>query len=180
MNIKKFFAFWTAAVAAVLFVAGTASAQASEKIGFIDMKEIIFNSEAGKSAAADFKKTFERKKAAIQQKETELKRQKDALDKQRSVLKEEAFKEKEMEYQRQFREYQRLVSDSNEELSARDQQLSGKLIPEIMKIVQSVGEKEGYTLILDVNNPIVIYHSKTNQNLTKRIISELNKKKGKR
>lgn len=179
MNRKKFFATWIIVIVSVFLIAGPVSAQA-EKIGFIDMKEIIFNSDAGKAAAADFKRVFEKKKAAIQHKESDLKKQKEALDKQRSVLKEEAFKEKEMEYQRQFREYQRLVSDSNEDLSARDQQLSGRLIPEIMKIVQSVGVKEGYTLILDVNNPIVVYHSKTNQNLTKRIVSELNKKKGKR
>ena len=124
---------------------------------------------------ADFKKTFEKKKILIQQTEAELKRLKNTLDKQRSVLKEEAMREKEMNYQLHYRDYQRLVSDSNEELSARDKQLSQKLVPEVMKVVNAMGEKEGYGLIVDTNNPIVVFHSKAD-NLTKRIIAEMNKR----
>jgi outer membrane protein len=156
-----------------------AAEQAGGKIGFIDMREIIFNSDAGKQAATEFKKTFEKRKVLIQQTEADLKKMKDALEKQRSVLREDVMREKEMDYQKHYRDYQRLVADSNEELSARDQQLSQKLIPEVMKIVNTFGEKEGYTLIVDTNNPIVVYHANTN-NLTKRIIAEMNKNKAKK
>ena len=160
----------------VLLSVSQASAQGSAKIGFIDLREIISTSDAGRQAAAEFKKTFEKRKASIQQTEAELKKMKEAIEKQRSVLKPDAIKEKELDYQKHFRDYQRLVADSNEELSARDQQLSQKLIPEVMKIVNSFGDKEGYTLILDINNPVVVYHSKSN-NLTKRIVAEMNRRK---
>ena len=161
-------------IALSIFLSGAvALAQGTAvKIGFIDLREIIQASDAGKQAAAEFKKALEKKKTTIQQAEADLKKMKDALDKQRAVLKEDTVKERELEIQKHYRDYQRLVNDAKEELSARDQQLGQKLIPEILKIVNGVGEKEGFTLILDVST--VAYHA-AGQNITKRIIAELNR-----
>ena len=50
-----------------LFLCGTC-AFAAEKIGFIDMREIMVKSDAGKKAAEDFSKLYEKDKAMIQQK----------------------------------------------------------------------------------------------------------------
>jgi outer membrane protein len=163
---------------AVLLSDAPASAQGpAGKVGFVDLREIIATSEAGKLAAADFKKTFEKRRASIQSMEADLKKRKDELEKQRSIVKEEVLREKELDYQKHYRDYQRLVADSNEELSTQDQLLSKRIIPEVMRIVNTFGEKEGYTLILDINNPIVVYHSKAN-NITKRIVAEMNKNAG--
>ncbi len=159
----------------ILVYGATASAQGPVgKIGFIDLREIISTSDVGKQAAADFKKTFEKRKASIQQMEADLKKRKDEIEKQRSVVKEDVMREKELDYQKHYRDYQRLVADSNEELSQRDQELAKKLIPDVMKIVNNFGEKEGYSVILDINNPIVVYHAK-GSNITKRIVAEMNK-----
>lgn len=150
-------------------------AAAAEKTGFVDIREVMLSSAAGKKAAEDFKKAFEKNKAAIQDRETELKKLKDELEKQRPLLKEEAMKEKELSYQKKFRDYQLLVKDSNEELQAKDQDLSKKMIPEILKLVQSIGEKEKYSLIIDISAIPVAYYAKEND-LTKRVTEEFNKK----
>jgi outer membrane protein len=161
------------AMAIIFAITGTAAA--AEKIGFINMRTIIQESEAGKTGFADFKKMFEKKKAEIGKKEEELKKLRDELDKQKSVLTAEAFQEKEMAFQVKLRDYQRLVKDTNDELAAKEQALTGKMIPEILVVVENVGKKEGYTAIIDLNNPVIIYHDKQDE-LTKRIIDEFNKK----
>jgi len=148
--------------------------QAAEKTGFIDMREVMLNSDAGKKATEEFKKIYERDKASIQEKETELRKLKDDLEKQRSILKEEAYREKESAYQKKFRDYQLLVKDSNEDLQARDQELSRTLIPEILKVVNAIGEKENYSLVLDIGTVPVAYFNKESD-LTKRVIEEFNK-----
>lgn len=148
--------------------------QAAEKTGFIDMREVMLNSEAGKKATDEFKKIYERDKVSIQEKETDLRKLKDDLEKQRSILKEEAYREKESAYQKKFRDYQLLVKDSNEDLQARDQELSRTLIPEILKVVGAIGEKENYTLVLDIGTVPVAYFNKESD-LTKRVIEEFNK-----
>jgi outer membrane protein len=149
-------------------------AAAAEKTGFVDIREVMLSSSAGKKAADDFKKTYEKEKAAIQERETELKKLKDELEKQRPLLKEEAMKDKELAYQKKFRDYQLLVKDSNEELQAKDQELSKKMIPEILKLVQTIGEKEKFSMIVDISAIPIAYYSKEND-LTKRVIEEFNK-----
>jgi outer membrane protein len=67
-----------------------------------------------------------------------------------------------------------MVKDTNEELQAKDQDLSKKMIPDILKLVQSIGEKEKYSMIVDVSAIPLAYFSKDND-LTKRVIEEFNK-----
>jgi outer membrane protein len=149
-------------------------AMAAEKTGFINIREIMIKSDAGKKAAGEFKKLYEKDRARIQAKETELKKLKDELEKQRAILTEKAMKEKETLYQKKFRDYQLLVKDSNDELQARDQELSKKLIPEILKVVQTIGEREKYTSIVDISTVPLAYYAKDND-LTDQVTEELNK-----
>jgi outer membrane protein len=156
-----------------LFLCGTC-AFAAEKIGFIDMREIMLKSDAGKKASEDFGKLYEKNKITIQAKEAELKKLKDELDKQQKVLTKSAMKEKEATYQNKLRDYQLMVKDANEELQTRDQELSKKLVPDILKVIEVIGDKEKYTLIIDVGSIPVAYFAKEN-NLTEKVIEEFNK-----
>ena len=172
-SMKRF--GWVAAAIAMLALALAVSpAAAAEKAGFVDIKEVMLNSNVGKKEAEAFKKAFEKDKAAIQEKEAELKKLKDELEKQRPLLKEDVIKEKETAYQKKFRDYQNLVKDSEEELRAKDQQLSKKMFPEIMKIVKAIGEKEKYTMIIDIGLIPLPYYA-PESDLTKRVIDEFNK-----
>jgi len=161
-----------AALMVLLLAAG--SAAAADKIGFVNVQEVLVSSNAGKRAAEEFKKYFDKEKTVIQEREAELKKLKEELEKQRSLLKEEVFREREMAYQRKFRDYQLLVEDSNKELQAKDQDFSKKLLPDVLKIIQAIGEKEKYAMIIDVSMVPLPYHSKEND-LTKRIVDEFNR-----
>jgi outer membrane protein len=160
--MKRYGWFVTGILLLALALAASPAA-AAEKTGFVDIREIMLTSTAGKKAAEDFKKAFEKDKAAIQEREAELKK-----------LKDEVMKEKELAYQKKFRDYQLLVKDSNEELQAKDQDLSKKMIPEILKLVQAIGEKEKYSMIVDVSAIPLAYFAKEND-MTKRVIEEFNK-----
>ena len=170
----KRYGLFVVGMAVLSLVLSGSLAAAAEKTGFVDVREIMLTSSAGKRAAEDFKKAFEKDKPAIQEKEAELKKLKDELEKQRPLLKEEAMKEKELAYQKKFRDYQIMVKDSNEELQAKDQDLSKKMIPEILKIVKAIGEREKYSMIVDISAIPLAYYSKEND-LTKRVIDEFNK-----
>jgi len=149
-------------------------AMAGEKIGFVDIREVILNSDAGKKAAEEFRKLYEKDRAIIQERETELKKLKDELEKQGSILTRTAKEEKEAAYQKKFRDYQLLVKDINEDLQAKDQKLTKDMVPEILKLVAAMGEREKYTLILDIGTVPVAYLAKEND-ITKQVIEEFNK-----
>ena len=159
----------------LLFVWSTNSL-AADKIGFINMREIMQGSIAGKKAGEDLKKVAEKKQASISSAEKELKKMKEELEKQGSILTAGARRDKEAAYQKKLRDYQLLVNDANEELQKRDQEISQKLLPEILKIVRTIAEKEKYTLVIDVASMPVPYFDKE-YDFSKKVIEEYNKSK---
>jgi len=158
----------------VSFILTAVCSAEAGKIGFINIKNIIAISDAGKTATLDLKKFVEMKKIEIQEKEGILEKMKPELEKQRAVLTESAYKEKELVYQKAFRDYKRFIEDANEEMRSREQKLSQKLIPEVFKIANSIGEKEEYTCIMDVSTNGLIFHSKAN-NITTKVIEQYNR-----
>ncbi|MBN1546603.1 MAG: OmpH family outer membrane protein [Syntrophaceae bacterium] len=165
-------------IAALMFLVGlsVSPALAEEKIGFYDMDQVIRGSEAGKKSIDEIKKIVDKSKALIQAKEGELQKLKDELEKQRSLMKPDVLKEKEADYQKKYRDYQLLVKDSNDELQKKQQDMAKEFVPEIMKIVKAIGEKEKYTLIIDTYTIPVAYWNRAND-LTKKVLVEFNKSK---
>ncbi len=154
----------------------SANSLAAGKIGFINMREIIQNSSEGKKAGEDLKEVMEKKQDSISSAEKELKEMKAKLDSQGSSLTASERREKVDTYQKKLRDYQLLVRDSNEELRRRDLELAQKLIPEIIKIVRAIAEKEKYTLVIDIANMPVPYYTKEDD-FSKQVIEEYNKSK---
>ncbi len=159
----------------LLFV-WSANSWAAYKIGFINMREIIQNSTEGKKAGEDLKEVMEKKQASISSAEKELKKMKDELVSQGSSLTPSERRDKEAAYQKKLRDYQLLVNDANEELRRRDQEISLKLLPDILKIVRTIAEKEKYTFVIDTASMPVPYYAKEND-FTKKVIEEYNKSK---
>ncbi len=91
--------FVIAAVVMLLFV-WSVSSYAEVKIGFINMREIIQTSDAGKKAGEEMKKIADRRQAEITSMERELKNLKDELDRKSSVMTAAARREKESNYQK--------------------------------------------------------------------------------
>jgi outer membrane protein len=146
---------------------------ADSKIGFINLKEIMQNANAGKKAGEEFKKLYDKKHEGIAAAESDLKKLRDELDKQGSLMTEDTRREKETTYLRKLRDYQLLVDDSNKELKLRDEEISSKLIPQIIKVVSKVAEKRKYTLVIDVASMPVPYYAKESD-FSSNVIEEFN------
>lgn len=165
---------WIIAIAVLMFLSFSGTGTAAEKIGFVDVRDIMLNSDAGKKATEEFKKYVEKNRLLIQGSETELQKMKDEIEKQHTVLTEAALKEKEATFQKKFRDYQTLVKEANDDLQNKDQELSKNMIPEIQKVVIAIGEKEKYTAIFDLSSMAIPFYSKADD-LTKRVMEEFNK-----
>jgi outer membrane protein len=170
----KQYRVWISGAVAMLAVLFVVSLAAAEKIGFVNIAEVLAKSSAGKKAEEQFKKIVEKDRLAIQEREKELQKLKDELEKQRPLLKEEVLKAKEVDYQKKFRDYQLLVKDANEELQNKQQEIMKNLVPEVMKVVQAIGEREKYEMIVDLSLVPMAYHARENE-ITNRVIEEFNK-----
>ncbi|KQC06029.1 MAG: hypothetical protein APR62_08720 [Smithella sp. SDB] len=147
---------------------------ADSKIGFINLQEIMKNADAGRKAGEEFKKFYNKKRKAIVAAEKDLKNLKEELDKQGPIMTKNIRREKEIVYQRKLRDYRLLVGDTNKELKLRDEEITGKLIPQITKIVRKIAEKEKYTLVIDISRMPVPYSSKE-RDFSNKVIEEFNK-----
>jgi outer membrane protein len=159
-----------------LVMTGANVLAAETKIGFINLREIMQNTTAGKKAAEEFKKLYDKKTEIVKGTENELKKLKDDLDKQASIMTDTTRKDKEITYQKKLRDYQLLVEDTNRELKAKDEEVTAKLIPDIAKVIHSIAEREKYTLVIDVSTMPVAYYAKEND-FSKKVIEESNKLK---
>ncbi len=160
-----------------LVLISTNSYAADSKIGFVNLQEIMLNTNAGKKAGEEYKKLYDKKHEGIAAAENELKKLKDELDKQGEIMTDTVRQEKRTVYQKKLRNYQLLVDDSNKEMKLRDEEITSKLISSIMKTVQKVAEKEKYTLVIDFASMPVPYYAKEND-ISKEVIEEVNKLPG--
>ena len=86
---------------------------------------------------------------------------KESLDKQVLMLTPDARANKEREYQTKLREFQRWGEDTQNELTQKRTQMERAISVSLVKVIQKIGTDEDYTLILDKNENIVLFASKT-------------------
>jgi outer membrane protein len=171
--MKRNICLMTAFVLISFVLISANSYAADSKVDFINLREIMQSSNAGKKAGEEFKKFVDKKREGIAAAEKDLKKLKDELDKQGPIMTETARREEGTTYQRKLRDYQLLVEDTNKELKGRDEEIARKLLPQIMKVVRKIAEKEKYTLVIDVASMPLPYYAKEND-FSKKVIEEVN------
>lgn len=164
---------------AALGIVRIASAADALKIGYVDLRVALNESEAGKKAKAELESLIKAKQGAIEDKGRGIERLKGELEKQASVLSAEAKKAKEEEMDRLMRDYQRLVQDSQAEVKKKENELTGTILKELREIIDRIGQEGGYSLILENVEGIILY-SRKDLDITEKVIKMYNESKAKK
>lgn len=127
------------------------------KIGYVDLQKALNLSEAGKSAKEKIAKTVKEYEGTVEGRQKELKKLKEDLEKQALVLSEVARADKEREYQQKLKEFQRFTKDIQEELQQKDTDFTRQILEELLKVIKEIGQKEGYTLVLEQTESSLLY-----------------------
>jgi len=131
------------------------------KIAYVDIQRAINESNAGKEAKKAITKEIEKFQRLIADKQKELQTMKESFEKQALMLTPDARANKEKEYQNKLREFQRWGEDSQNELNQKRMEMERNISIALVKVIQKLGADEGYTLILEKNENIVLFVSKT-------------------
>ena len=168
---------WTCmvAVALGLSMAETAQAQA-QKIGVVDLQAVLDQSVRGRSAKDRLRDLGDRLQQEIKsklefkrQKEEELQKLQTEFRTQKDLLTEQARAAKDEDYRRRARELKRFIDDTNrftedatQEFREREIRETQALLLIVRKVVQELGEREGYNLVLEgnENTAVVLYFNK--------------------
>ena len=161
------------------FSAGIASAAEVAKVGYVDLRVALNDSDAGKKAKTELESLIKTKQGAIDERGKSIEKLKADLEKQASVLSAEAKKTKEDEIERLLRDYQRLVQDSQNEVKKKEGELTGSIIKDLRDVVEKIGQDEGYSLILENVEGIILY-SRKDLDITDKVVKIYNEQKGKK
>jgi outer membrane protein len=139
------------------------------KIAYIDIQKAVNECNAGKEAKKTIVKEVEKLQRQLAEKQKELQTMKDAYDKQALMLTPDARTTKEKEFQTKVREFQRWQEDTQNEINQKRAEVERNIAAGLLKVIQKMGTDEGYTLILEKNETIVLFASKT-LDITDRVI----------
>jgi outer membrane protein len=160
-------------VALGLSMAETAQAQ---KIGVVDLQAVLDQSVRGRSAKDRLRDLGDRLQQEIKsklefkrQKEEELQKLQTEFRTQKDLLTEQARAAKDEDYRRRARELKRFIDDTNrftedatQEFREREIRETQALLLIVRKVVQEIGEREGYNLVFEgnENTAVVLYFNK--------------------
>jgi outer membrane protein len=139
------------------------------KVGCIDIQKAVNECNAGKEAKKAIAKEVEKYQRQFVEKQKELQTMKDSLDKQAPMLNPDARATKEKDLQTKLRESQRWQEDIQNEIKQKGMEIERNISIGLQKVIQKMGADEGYTLILEKNENIVLFAS-TSIDLTDKVI----------
>ena len=139
------------------------------KVAYVDIQRAVNECNAGKEAKKVITKEVEKFQGLIANKQRELQTLKESVEKQAPMLTSDARATREKDYQNKLREFQRWGEDTQNEINQKRTEMERNISMGFQKVIQKVGADEGYTLILEKNENIVLYVSKA-LDITDRVI----------
>lgn len=173
MKILKF----VGVITIIVLFNNFASAADVAKIGVIDLQKILETSVAGKSIQSDLKKEKDKMEADLKKKGTEIENIRKRLERESMVMGKEMREEKERESRIKINDFKSLQQKYRSDLQQLEAKLINQLKNDINDIVQEMGKKEGYLLII---NKFGVIYSPNSIDVTDKVIAALDKKTGKK
>ena len=131
------------------------------KIGWVDMQKAAMECNAGKEAQKTLTEEAEKIQRLANEKGKELQQMKESLEKQVLMLDPKVRAAREKELQTKLRDFQRWGEDVQKELDQKRIEMERNISSGLVKVAQEIGAKEGYTVILEKNENIVLFASKS-------------------
>ena len=147
------------------------------KIGVIDLQKVLETSTAGKSIQAQLKTQKDKMESDLKQKGSEIENLSKRLERESMVMGKEMREEKEREQRIKINDFKSIQKRYRSDLQKLEVELMNQLQKDIKEIVDAVGKKEGYLLII---NKYTVLYSPGPIDITDDLIKELNAQTAKR
>jgi outer membrane protein len=151
----------------------------------VDLQAVLDQSTRGRSAKDRLRELGDRLQQEIKsklefkrQKEEELQKLQSEFRSQKDLLTEQARSAKDEDYRRRARELKRFIDDTNrftedatQEFREREVRETQALLHTVRKVVQEIGEREGYQLVLEGNeNTAVVLYFNQSIDMTSKVV----------
>ncbi len=150
-------------LALCMLVAAAVPASAEVKIGYIDTVKIFANFKETIEAEEVYKKEVDVWKKQAEEMEAELASMREDIQSQSLMLSAEKLEEKKLVFDQKMKEYQKYMQDifgENGEAARRNKELTEPIVEKINGVIEMVAEEEGFTLVLDSSQGVIVYADK--------------------
>jgi outer membrane protein len=171
--MKKVFVMAIVLAIVCFFRAGLVSAQPA-KIAIIDLDKFQKTSKSFQKAGAVFKKKLEDLQKKLDDERTAVAKLEEEFKKQSMMLSLDAQEDKRRELEKKRRYYKYLYDEFSQEMKETESDSIKKVMEELQKVVAKIGQKEGYTLIVEKRTPGLIYFNKATD-ITDQVIEAYDK-----
>lgn len=151
----------------------SALAASDIKVGIMNIQKVLVQSEPGVQAKERFEKKKNELEATFENEQKSLQQLKEEIEKKSSVWSKEKKDEKVLEFNKMRRDLQGKSEDARLEMKALQDKELEPIIKTLEKIVDTYGEKNGFSLILDSKAGVVYYGEALD--ISDDLIKELNK-----
>jgi outer membrane protein len=141
------------------------------KIGIVNFQKILEQSNAGKAAKAELKTARERMESDLKAKGAEIEDLRKRLENESMVMSKEMREEKNREVRIKMNDFKTLQKQYTTDLQGLERRLMQKMQTDVAGLVEEIGKKEGYLLIM--SNLGVLY-APNSIDITDQIIKKLN------
>jgi outer membrane protein len=151
------------AVTALALLTAAVPVSAEVKIGYIDTVKIFANFKETIEAEEIYKKEVEAWKKQAEDMEAELARMREEIQSQSLMLSTEKLQEKKLLFEQKMKEYQKYMEDifgETGEAARRNKELTEPIVEKINGVIEKVAEEEGFTLVLDSSQGVIVYADK--------------------
>jgi len=161
------------AISFIFFFAGHSYSADVAKIGIIDFQRILETSSTGKSAQSEINKKGKKMEAELKAKGAAIEELQKKLERDALVMSKEMREEKGREVRIKINDIKVLQKKYLSEFRELENRLVTRIKKDVMGIVEEIGKKEGYLLIIEKAG--VLYYPNA-IDLTDKLIQLYNKK----
>lgn len=142
------------------------------KIGYVDLRRALSETEDGRKARANLKKVFDQKQKELDEQQEEVKRAIEDLNKKKTLLPADTVRQKEAELQERIGKVQQTYMRHQQDLAGKEEEATAPIVDRLTRIIGKIASSENFTMILDKNAGVVF--AKPHLDLTNEVIRRYN------
>jgi len=170
--MKRIIAFFTACF--IFSMSGTLMAL-DTKIAYIDSQKILYESQAGKEAYKQLNTMKDQRAAELEKKQEKLKTMNEQIQAKSATMSTAARDDMEAKYDKELKDYNRALKDAQDDLKRKEMEFLKPFSKDLDEIIKAYSEKNGIDIVLDKQNPAVVYAA-PKIDITSQIITAFDKR----
>ena len=165
-----------AAPAAAQKPAEVVPAQATTRLGHVDMDRIGAESETGKAGMAQINELKKKLQSQVEAKRKQLDKQKAAIETSLKTLSAQQREAKIKEFQKKVDEFQKFGANAEKQLQAKQEEFSSSLVKLIEQASTELGKAKGLALVVIKRELLYLGSGVDAQDVTDDVIKKIDKK----